>query len=31
MSYVFIKNGILVGYEMKAKGHMIDIREQSEK
>jgi hypothetical protein len=30
VTYVFLKNGIIVGYEIKAKGLMIDLRDQSE-
>ena len=30
ITYIYIKNGIIVGYEIKAKGLMIDLRDQSE-
>jgi len=31
ITYIFFKNDIIVGYEIKAKGLMIDLRDQSEK
>jgi hypothetical protein len=30
ITYVFFKNDIIVGYKIKAKGLMIDIRDQSD-